>query len=141
MKLTKSKLKQIIKEELENILVEEEDYPRPALSYFKAMKRAPDLLNEMATLWDAILDPTQELDSLRDQAKNLGLAGSLATWHARKIDSSIKYPTGEELKKAAEEAREKAAETERNRPPAPQSDIGDELAAYLRDPKGFTRGT
>ena len=96
MKLTKSTLQQLIKEELENILDEDDELPRPALSYFKAMKREPESLSEMAALWDAILE-MQDLDSLRDQAEEMGLAGSLATWHARKIDSSVEYPTGEEL--------------------------------------------
>ena len=140
MKLTKSKLQQIIKEELENILGEDDELPRVALSYFKAMKREPDLLNEMATLWDAILE-MQDLDSLRDQAEEMGLAGSLATWHARKIDSSVEYPTGDELMEAVEKELEKEREASRNRPRQPQSDISGERAAYLRDPTGFTWGT
>ena len=103
MKITKRQLKRIIREEAKR-LIEAKDFetlagrtsPLVVNSFVKNMSRArksPKALSDMAELWNAMVDSPGNIENARAVAESLGLASSLASWHARKIKEGEVYPT------------------------------------------------
>ena len=109
--MTKEKLKQIIKEELDNFLNEGSidfktlvgpSMPTVVNSYAKVMARNLKDLDKLATLWNSILASPGDIAAARETASKLGLAASLASFHARKVKPGESYPSGDQIKSAIE---------------------------------------
>ncbi len=78
-------------------------------SYTRIMKRNPTALEDLAALWDTMVANPGNLSAAREKALELGLAPSLATFHARKIKDGVQYPSGEELRAQVEAPTERPA--------------------------------
>jgi hypothetical protein len=119
MKLTKSKLMQLINEAIGDegidMGVEDKpldfaalsgpDYPMVVNSYIKSMARAlyaRRTVKDMATLWDEMLEEPGNVGNAQSWATKLGLETALAGFHARRIQDGVNYPTGTQMWDAIE---------------------------------------
>jgi hypothetical protein len=116
IRFTKKELTSIAKEEVVKVLRENNlneeisdfnmltgpETPTVVRSYVKVMARQRKNLDKLSSLWDAMLSAPGDVAAAREAASALGLAASLASWHARKISPEESYPAGEQLKSAIE---------------------------------------
>lgn len=58
---------------------------------------------KMIALWDGMVASPGDVQAARVLAKQYHLDGTMASWHGRKLKAGEKYPTGQELFKAASE--------------------------------------
>ena len=145
MKITKSKLKQIIKEELEKSLTavpgaggrihENEDNEFRQLmdqgdqalkTWLSFMSRQPlNNLEKLAKLWDGMTNKPGDVKAARALAADLGINPGAASFHARKLQSGTQYPSGDQLLNLvrAERERKKAYDLA-NPKPKPKSNGG-----------------
>lgn len=73
-------------------------------SYAKVMTRVGDRdRKKMIALWDGMVASPGDVQAARVLAKQYHLDGTMASWHGRKLKAGEKYPTGQELFKAASE--------------------------------------
>mgnify|MGYP004078076143 CR=1 FL=1 len=127
MKLTKEKLQQIIKEELENLVNEEavSDYDR-AKEWMKGVERLMD----------------KEGKSINREMRQR-LHGVLADGGAKDDKGMIAPLSMDDIRKLDMEARRELADE--NPTPistvSPEDSLRSQAAAYERDPERFTRGT
>ena len=143
MKITKTKLKQIIKEELEKSLTavsgpsgrihENEDNELRQLmdrgdqglkNWLRFMSRQPlNSLEKLAKLWDGMTNKPGDIKAARALAADLGINPGAASFHARKLQSGTQYPSGDRLLNLvrAERERQKAYDLANPKPkPEPE---------------------
>ena len=139
MKLTKEKLQQIIKEELENLAEEENDL---AKKHPEAYKVTLNLMRQAGRIREARRRAKEHLRSF--------LGGDMmerpTKWNNQYTDGKIvPYEDIEPLLTAAE--KQVDDELKAQEKPTPKSTVSPEdsersqAAAYERDPERFTRGT
>ena len=140
MKITKEKLKELIKEVIkEQQEVDLSNHPnRSVASYFKVMLRQPPSRHQnLADLYDIMIsDP----ESAANRAEEMGFTSGLVKFHQRGLKDVTGLPTGDDLFAAAQAAAqarkdaEEKARAEREANPPPPKDMAD--LVYPRDSRG-----
>jgi hypothetical protein len=142
MKITKEKLKELIKEVIkEQQEVDLSNHPnRSVASYFKVMLRQPPSRHwDLANLWDDMISTDPNVNALATAA-TLGFTSGLVKFHQRGLKDVTGLPTGEDLFTAAQAAAqvrrdaEEKARAEREANPPPPRDMAD--IVYPRDSRG-----